>query len=476
MHQADHWIWTGTDVLDATGGRLVAGDPDRVFASIGTDSRAISRDGLFVAIRGETHDGHRFVEEVISAGIRGTVIAETEKDRYSLSDWAERGIFCAIVPDTLRALGQLARVHRRRAGIPVVAITGSNGKTSTREMAVSVMSRQFRTLFPERNFNNELGVPLTLFRLRPDHEWAVLELGMNHPGEIARLTRICEPDIGVITNIGPAHLEGVGSLDGVMAAKGELLDEMPADKQAALNADDPRVQKLAQRATQNVLRYGCTETADIRAESIEPTAVGVSFVLNLAGTRVPVRLGTPGRFMVSNALAAAAVGYLAGLAPDDIREGLETFRPVQGRLNIRETTTGIHIIDDTYNANPASMAAAIETLQMLSQDAGSVLVAGDMKELGTGSAALHRDIGSLCARSNITRLYAAGEFAEQVAAGAVDGGMPSDAVVIGNRRAIVKDLIDWLKPGDWVAVKGSRAMGMETVVEKLLEWAGEKIE
>ena len=476
MHQADHWIWAGTDILEATGGNCVAGDPDRVFAYIGTDSRAIPHDGLFVAIHGETHDGHGFIEEVISSGIRGVVIGEAEADRFPISDWGGQGVFCVSVPDTLRALGQLATAYRQRAGIPVVAITGSNGKTSTREMAVSVMSRKFRTLFPERNFNNEIGVPLTLFRLRPDHQWAVLELGMNHPGEIARLTRICEPDIGVITNIGPAHLEGVGSLDGGMAAKGELLDEMGADKTAALNADDSRVRNLARRAAQKVLMYGCTETADIRAETIAPTATGVAFELDLAGTRVPVRLGTPGRFMVSNALAAAAVGYLAGLTPEDIRDGLESFRPVEGRLNVRATATGIHIIDDTYNANPASMAATIETLRTLSKGGRSVLVAGDMKELGAGSADLHRDIGTLCARSDVQRLYAAGEFAEQVGKGAVDGGMPTDAVVIGNRTAIVADLMDWLKPGDWIAVKGSRAMKMEKVVNEILAWAEEKIE
>jgi len=474
VQQATPWTWTVSNILEATGGTCVAGGSDTVFGSIDTDSRAIQPDALFVAIRGETHDGHRFVEEVLSAGIRGVVIAEAEMERFPILDWAGRGIFCATVPDTMHALGQLATFTRRRWGLPVVAITGSNGKTSTREMTVSVISKRYRTLFPERNFNNEVGVPLTLFRLRPDHEWAVLELGMNHFGEIARLTRMCEPDIGVITNIGPAHLEGVGSLDGVMTAKGELLDEMAADKPAVLNGDDPRIRVLAERAVQKILMYGCDETADVRAEDVASTPDGMTFNLNLAGTRVPVRLRTPGRFMVSNALAAAAVGYLAGLTAYEIREGLETFRPVQGRLNVRETARGIHIIDDTYNANPGSMAAAIETLQGVSKDGRSVLVAGDMKELGSGAADLHRDIGVLCAKSKITRLYAAGEFAQQVGAGAAEGGMPVDAIIIGSRTSIATDLIDWLEPGDWVVVKGSRAMGMEKVVTKLLEWAGER--
>lgn len=473
MQQANPWKWTGTHILEATGGTCVAGTPDAVFGSIETDSRSIPKDALFVAIRGEIHDGHRFVEKALSAGFRGVLISEAELERFPISDWVDRGIFGVTVPDTLRALGQLATFTRRRSGLPVVAITGSNGKTSTREMTVSVMSGRYRTLFPDRNFNNEVGVPLTLFRLRPDHQWAVLELGMNHFGEIARLTRICEPDIGVITNIGPAHLEGVGSLEGVMAAKGELLDEMGADKQAVLNADDPRIRTLAERAVQKTLMYGCDPAADIRAEAVESTPDGMAFDLNLAGTRVPIRLGTPGRFMVSNALAAAAVGYLAGLTPAEIRDGLEAFRPVQGRLNVRDTARGIHIIDDTYNANPASMAAAIETLQGVSKAGRSVLVAGDMKELGNGAADLHRDIGTLCAQSNITRLYAAGEFAEQVGAGAAEGGMPTDAIVIGSRTSIADDLMDWLEPADWIVVKGSRAMGMEKIVEKLLAWAEE---
>ncbi|CAB5130658.1 UDP-N-acetylmuramoyl-tripeptide--D-alanyl-D-alanine ligase (EC [Olavius algarvensis associated proteobacterium Delta 3] len=473
MQQATPWTWTGTNILEATGGTCVAGAPDAVFGSIETDSRAIPQDALFVAIRGETHDGHRFVEEAVSAGVRGVVISEAELERFPVSDWAVRGIFCVSVPDTMGALGQLATFIRRLSAIPVVAITGSNGKTSTREMIVSVMSRRYRTLFPERNFNNEVGVPLTLFRLRPDHQWAVLELGMNHFGEIARLTRMCDPDIGVITNIGPAHLEGVGSIEGVMAAKGELLDEMAADKRAVLNADDPRIRTLAERAVQKTLMYGWDKDADIRAETMASTPNGMSFDLDLAGTRVPIRLNTPGPFMVSNALAAAAVGYLAGLTPNEIREGLDAFRPVQGRLNVRNTAKGIHIIDDTYNANPASMAAAIETLQGASRAGRSVMVAGDMKELGNGAADLHRDIGLLCARSNITRLYAAGEFAEQVGAGAAEGGMPPEAIVTGSRTSIADDLVEWLEPGDWIVVKGSRAMGMEKVVARLLEWAGE---
>jgi UDP-N-acetylmuramoyl-tripeptide--D-alanyl-D-alanine ligase len=355
----------------------------------------------------------------------------------------------------------------------VVAITGSNGKTSTRKMTAGVVSRRFSTLSTYRNLNNHIGLPLTLLNLSVEHQWAVLELGMNHPGEIKRLGEICSPDIGVITNIGPAHLEGLGSLDAVMHAKGELLEEIKPDGTAVLNADDPKLLHLAHSISRKVLFYGRSKNARIRALSVKGTETGLSFDLVLPEERVTVDLKTPAVFMISNALAAAAVGYLLGLTAGEIKEGLEAFKPVPGRMNIIKTGKGITIIDDTYNANPGSMKAAITTLGSLKGGHPGILVAGDMLELGTHAESMHRNIGRIVAGSNIADLYVTGEFARTVAQGAMDKGMDIGNIFTGTKEEILEDIKYRLGPGDWVLVKGSRSMTMETIVQDLLDWAGD---
>jgi UDP-N-acetylmuramoyl-tripeptide--D-alanyl-D-alanine ligase len=259
----------------------------------------------------------------------------------------------------------------------VVAITGSNGKTTTRQMTAEVVAQKFSTLSTIGNYNNQIGVPLTLLNLAPQHVWAVVELGTNSPGEIARLAQICSPDIGVITNIGPAHLEGLGSLDGVMREKGQLVDHLKTGGRAVLNADDRRVSKIADRTEKDVLLFGLAKNAAIRATAVQEKISGISFSLDLPRERLTVDLKVPGQFMVINALAAAAVGHLLELSAAEIKSGLETFKPAWGRMNIFETASGIHIIDDTYNANPDSMQAAITTLNALRTNNRSVFVAGD---------------------------------------------------------------------------------------------------
>ncbi len=465
--------WTGQDVLKGADAVAVCGDPATGFSGVSIDSRTVGPDELFVAIRGEVHDGHLYVPEAIRHGCRAVLIERDRIDGLSAGRWAEQGVFCTAVADTRRALGDLAAYHRSRLPARVVAITGSNGKTSTRQMTVAVASALGPTLAPASNFNNDIGVPLTLFRLTEDHRVAVLELGMNHFGEIARLTDICRPDIGVITNVGPAHLEGVGSLRGVQAAKGELLDRMPANRRAVLNADDPRVLALAQKTTLAVLLFGTGPEAGVRAEKIRAEAGRLHFFLALPSGGVPVVLDTPARFMIHNALAAAAVGHLLGLSSEDIRAGLESFSPVKGRLQIIETRQGVTIIDDTYNANPGSMAGV---LQALTEAPASrrILVVGDMKELGAESEALHRRLGADAMETGLDRLFAAGDFAGAVADGAAAAGMAPEAVFAGSKSDILKVLADLVRPGDWIAVKGSRAMKMEEVVEGLLSLLGEK--
>ncbi len=460
--------WTTGDIIQAADALLLHGDPDRSFASVSIDSRRIGPEDLFVAIRGEVHDGHGFIDDVAARGVRGVLVNLDRAGDFPRDRWEGMDVTVAAVADTTRALGDLAAFHRKRSGASIVGITGSNGKTSTRRMIASVLSRRFRVLSAEGNLNNEFGLPLTLLRLEKGHEWGVVELGMNHPGEIARLAQICKPDVGVITNIAPAHLEGVGDLEGVMKAKGEIVDGLAPGGIAALNVDDPMVMRIAERSAKPVLLFGESENAEIRARSIREKGLRVAFKLHLPEADVDIVLKTPGEFMVSNALAAATVGVRLGLTPDEIKAGLEAVPPMKGRMNLLKTDLGVHIIDDAYNANPGSMDAALKTLVRVKGESRGIFVAGDMFELGDQSEALHHEVGKLAARSDLSRLYIAGAYAEAMASGAGEAGFDPGKIFIGGREAILQDLAPRLASGDWVLVKGSRGMRMEKVVDGLM--------
>jgi UDP-N-acetylmuramoyl-tripeptide--D-alanyl-D-alanine ligase len=464
--------WQTADILAATGGILISGETRRSFAGVSIDSRSITPGEVFVAIKGDTHDGHRFIPEAIRQGAGGLLIEKGAGGGLPQALIKQQRLICVGVDDTTRALGDLAAFNRRRSRVSVVAVTGSNGKTTTRKMTAACVAGRFQVLEPAGNFNNQIGLPLTLLKLEKAHEWAVLELGMNRPGEIGRLAEICMPQIGVITNIGSAHIEGLGSIEGIMEAKGELLEKIDTGGSAVLNADDPRVLRLAGRAARNVLLFGSSKDAAVRCESVRREGLGTAFTLVLPSERISVCLKIPGSFMVSNALAAASVGHLIGLSGREIASGLDAFEPASGRMSVFQTENGINIIDDTYNANPDSMAAAIRTLSSSLSGARGILVMGDMLELGRHAESMHRSIGALSAGSGIKRLYATGEFAEAVAAGAVDANMDFRQIVTGTKEEILNDLSGRLRPGDWVLVKGSRAMGMETIVARLRTGAG----
>ena len=463
--------WTESQILAAVGGRRICGTGACSFSGISIDSRTAVPGDLFVAIRGERHDGHEFAADVAGKGISGLIVAEEKISQMPWRSWAASGVFCVAVPDTTAALGALAAFNRSRAGITVVAVTGSNGKTTTRSMTAAVIGRRYRTLATVGNFNNEIGLPLTLFRLEASHEWAVLELGMNHAGEIRRLAGICRPDMGIITNIGAAHLKDLGSMEGVAAAKGELLDEMGLGATAILNVDDPLCGRLAENRPYSVVRFGFTPTADVSAHSMETSAGGVSFILKLPRAEVPVRLKIPGRFMVMNALAAAAAGWVAGIAPEEIACGIESFKPVAGRMGLIETRKGVSLIDDTYNANPHSMRAAIDALGSLKGGRRGIVVLGDMFELGQSAESLHRSVGEWVAESGISRFYATGDFVAAYLDGAVAKGMRAEDTFSGTKEALIEDLKLFLETGDWVLVKGSRGMAMEKVLNAIRNWA-----
>ena len=459
---------TTDDILKATGGVLLTQARNPIFKGVSIDSRKISSEDLFVAIKGANHDGHAFVGDVLANGIKGVVVRE---DAYSIDaiknihgEW-----ICVGVPDTVMALGELARFHRNRFSIPVVAITGSNGKTTTKEMTAAILKRKFRVLSTSGNFNNEIGLPLTLFQLNETHQAAVLELGMNHPGEIRRLGEICTPDIGVITNIGHSHLEGLGSIEAVKQAKGELLEKINPDGTAILNADDPRLMELLPGRTGNCRLYGFDKKAGVRAESVRSQEYGVAFDLILPDETISVNLPVPGEFMVHNALAAASAAVILGFSGIDIKAGLEGFSSVKGRMNLLQSPMGVHVVDDTYNANPASVKAAITALRDLKKQERGAVCLGDMLELGSHSAVLHEEIGAHLGKADVARLFLTGHYAACVAEGAVRAGMDPGIIVTGTQQEILSRLIGWVRPGDWVLVKGSRSTRMENIVNGLME-------
>ena len=464
--------WILSEILQATGGELVCGDQTQGFENIGIDSRGISPRDMFVAIVGDVHDGHTFVNDVVKQGVGGLIVNREKIADLPIVEWQAQHIACVGVADTTRALGDLAAFHRLRIDVPIAAITGSNGKTTTRQMTAQVVAQKYNTLATIGNYNNQIGVPLTLLRLTREYEQAVVELGTNSPGEIARLAQICAPDIGVITNIGPAHLEGLGSLDGVMREKEQLIKHLKAGGKVVLNADDRRVYQMASRTDRDVLLFGLSKNAGVRASAVNEKTSGISFSLHLPNGRLTVDLSVPGHFMVLNALAAAAVGNLLEVPAQEIKAGLEAFQPVWGRMDIFQTESGIHIIDDTYNANPESMKAAITTLRTLRRNSRSLFVAGDMLELGAQAEALHKQVGAWAAAANVDKLLISGEFANAVVAGAINAKMNHADIFTGTRDELLDILKQTLKPGDWVLIKGSRGARMDTVVKGLKSWAG----
>lgn len=464
--------WTTRDILSATGGRLLGGAPQRDFAGIGIDSRRLPENALFVAIRGENHDGHTFLADVVARGGRGLLVQEGRIPEAEMAAWQARDVVCIAVPDTLRALGAIAAYHRRRMPALVIALTGSNGKTTTRAMTAAILSRRGPTLATQGNLNNEIGLPLTLLQLQEDHALGVVEMGMNHPGEIDRMARMTTPDIGMIINVAPAHLEGLHSIEGVMRAKGELLPHIVPDGTAILNGDDPHCLQLAATCPVKTLLFGLGPEATVRAADLVSGPRGWRFLLQLPNGEIPVQLQVPGRFMVSNALAAAAAAHCCDVPLEDIRAGLESVEAVDGRMQLVPLPWGITLINDCYNANPASTAAAIATLTRMKGASRGALVLGDMLELGPDAAEWHRKTGFKAGQAGLDRLFLHGTFAATLRDGALDAGMPPDRILVGEIDEIGTALTQWLTPGDWVLVKGSRGMRMERVIAALQEWAG----
>lgn len=456
--------WHLSDVLRATGGRTGTLDGPRRATAISTDTRTLAPGALFVALRGRNHDGHAFVAEAVR---RGAVAAIVESGAGACLNGG--GITLIEVPDTLRALGDLAAYHRQRHQLRVAAITGSNGKTTTKEMVASIMAKALgagRVLATHGTENNLIGVPLTLLRACGRESVAVLELGMNARGEIWRLTEIADPDVGAVTCVGPAHLEGLGSIDGVARAKGELYERLRARATAVVNNEDERVREIARCFTGRTVRFG--RGGDVGAEDVTLVGSGgIAFTLLADGERRSLRVPLPGAHNVMNALAATAIARALGASLDAVVAGLAALPRLPMRMQVTTLPGGVTLINDAYNANPASMCSALAMLKATAAGA-RIAVLGEMRELGAESGALHRQVGRAAAENGVGLLVVMGPEAEAVRAGALEGGMAPEAVlIVASHEEAASAVRCRLQAGAALLIKGSRGARMEEVLERL---------
>ena len=461
--------WTLDEIVAATAGRLqYQGTSAKRFGEIVTDSSQVKEGSTFVALKGQRLDGHRFINDAVNRGAACLVVHRSVRR----SDCT--GTVVIRVADTLRALGDLAHYRRQKYAPKVLAITGSNGKTTTKEMLFAIFQEaslngtrlRGKVLKTAGNFNNLIGLPLTLLRLSKKHRVAVLELGTNRPGEIKRLAEIAAPDLGTITSVAAAHLEGLSSLAGVAKEKGALFQSIDGSGTITVNLQDPWVVRLASKFRGKKITYGAG--GYVRAESdVRLSADESRFTLRVGAQRCRIRLRFVGQHNISNALGAAAMAHGLGVGLSAIQRGLQKVKPYEMRMEVQRWR-GVGFINDAYNANPASMQAAVSTLAGMPASGDRVAVLGDMFELGKQSQRQHLRFGAQVASAGIDRVYLLGEHAVDVQRGALHAGMPAQRIIIGRNHAEISRLLRrHLKKGDWLLVKGSRGMKMETIVRQL---------
>lgn len=463
-------LWRLEDLMQATAGQHLRGNGPLQAESISTDTRSLQPGDVFLALEGERFDGHGFLATAIDRGAGALVVSETfmQANGGQKLDGCPADIHTIVVRDTLLAYGALAKRHRRQLGIPLIAITGSVGKSSTRRFIASVLSEDFKVLETDKNENNTVGVPKTILRATPDDQIIVAELGIDRPGEMNVLLRASQPDVGVMVGITHVHLDRLGDLDGVAREKARLLEAVRNSGWAVLNLDTPRASYFASRCG-DVLTYSTERSASISGlitgYNLDGCAQGE---IVTRGCSYPLRLRTPGLHQFRNALAAWALGELYEIDPKKRIRAIERYEGFPGRFSLRQAGCGARIVDDTYNANPSSFRAALETLCGM-KARRRIVVAGDMFELGDLSEGLHHELGTCIEESGIDRLITVGPRSKQTAKGALEAGMPSSRITVCDDKAdAVQSLLGDLHAGDLVLVKGSRGMTMEKVVEALL--------
>src|SRR5213594_1484827 len=447
---------TLSQIAQFAGVSLSAGDARVVIKKVSTDSRTLKPGELFVALRGENFDGHNFIESAAKAGATGAIVESTWNRKITNN-------FALIqTKDTLQAYQQLAANYRKSLTLKVVAITGSNGKTSTKDFTAAVLARRFRVTKTEGNFNNHVGLPRTILEATSGDEVAVWEIGMNHPGEVAALAKLAEPGVAIITNIGVAHIEFMGSREAIADEKGALVEAVSVGGTVVLNADDPFSVRIAARARAKVVLAGTTD-GTIRAAEISQSEDGTEFTILEGAHRCRAQLPVPGLHMVQNALLAVAAGRVFGVSLEECAAGLAAAPLAKARLQIKKIG-GVEFIDDSYNANPDSMKAALRTLAELPAEGKRIAIFGEMRELGAESERGHREVGETAATLKIDQLIAIGNMAAEIAHGAKDAGLKNTAIVESTAEA-AQLLGEIAMPGDLVLVKGSRLARTERVIE-----------
>jgi UDP-N-acetylmuramoyl-tripeptide--D-alanyl-D-alanine ligase len=448
---------TLSQIAQFAGASLSSGDGTVVIHKIGTDSRTIKPGELFVALRGENFDGHNFVESAAKSGATGALVDHNWNGNVP-------GNFALMrATDTLHAYQEIAANYRQSLALQVVAITGSNGKTSTKDFAASVLARKFRVTKTEGNFNNHVGLPRTILEATSKDEVAVWEIGMNHPGEIAALSKIAAPDAAIITNVGVAHIEFMGSREAIAREKGALAEAVGPQGTVILNADDPFSKGIAARSRAKVVFAGTTG-GTVRAIEIRQSADGSEFTILESAHRCRAQLPVPGLHMVQNALLAVAAGRAFGLSIEECAAGLAAAPLTKARLQIKQIG-GVDFLDDSYNANPDSMKAALRTLVELDAEGKRIAVLGEMRELGAESERGHREVGETAATLDVDQLITIGDPAEAIARAARAAGLSNVSSVPSTREAA--DLLGEIAaPGDLVLIKGSRAARTEEVIQQ----------
>jgi UDP-N-acetylmuramoyl-tripeptide--D-alanyl-D-alanine ligase len=444
-----------SEIASLSATRLELGNSDLAISHVSTDSRTIKPGDLFVALCGEHFDAHNFLEQVAKAGAAGALVSRDPPPGLPQTFAILRAA------DTLVAYQNLAANYRKTLPLKVLGITGSNGKTSTKDFAASILGRAFRVTKTEGNFNNHVGLPRTILEANRDHQFAVWELGMNHPGEIAALARIASPDAGIITNIGIAHIEFMGSREAIAQEKGALAEAIDPCGFVVLNADDDFSGSIANRARARVIFAGIEEGA-IRAIEVQQTAGGCEFTIVEGAHRCRAQLPVPGLHMVQNAILAVAAGRAFGVSLEECAAGLVSAPLAKARLQIREIH-GVQFIDDSYNANPDSMKAALRTLMELDVDGKRIAVLGRMLELGAESERGHREVGEAAATLGVDHLISIGN--DTIALAAEQAGLENSAIAQDASDA-AEMLNEIVGPGDLVLIKGSRSSRTELVLDE----------